>query len=272
MNTHNYQDNKQIQMARAHSLFEGSYSVDKSKQFIPFDPKKDDPKDRPGSLFIHVHPFLIETAKGLIVLDTGLGLRNEKGDLVIHENIKKLGFSIDDVQYVLMSHLHKDHASGMVDIKDGVKRLAFPNAEYVIQEKEWEAAYSSESPSYRTEVFDVLQRSGNILFVNGDGQLTPEIKYEISGGHSEFHQVFHLEIEGEHFFFGGDELPEPEEIFRSFIAKYDYDGKKARDLRAQYWAEGAPAGWVFLFYHSKNIAVGRPEQREDGTYKIINAE
>lgn len=259
-------------MAKAYSLFEGSYSVDSSKKFVPFDPKKDDPKDRPGSLFIHVHPFLIETKDGLIVLDTGLGLRNEDDELVIHANIKKLGFSIDDVKYVLMSHLHKDHAGGMIDVKDGVKRLAFPNAEYVIQEQEWEYAYSTESASYRTDVFDVLQRSGNILFVNGSGDLTPEISYELSGGHSQYHQVFHVKAEDKNYFFGGDELPEPEEIFRSFIAKYDYDGRRARDLRAQYWAEGAPEGWIYLFYHSKNIAVGKPEQREDGSYKIVNAE
>ena len=62
-------------MVRAYSLYEGSYSVDKSKKFIPFDPKKDDPKDRPGSLFIHVHPFLVETKGGLVLLDTGLGRR-----------------------------------------------------------------------------------------------------------------------------------------------------------------------------------------------------
>ena len=258
-------------MVRAYSLYEGSYSVDKSKKFIPFDPKKDDPKDRPGSLFIHVHPFLVETKGGLVLLDTGLGRRTEDDELMIHANIKKLGFDIEDVRYVLMSHLHKDHANGMVDFKDGSKRVAFPNAEYVIQEQEWEAAFSTESPSYRTDVFEVLQRSGNLLFVNGDGRLNDEIRYELSGGHSEFHQVFHIGTADEHYFFGGDELPEPEEIFRNFIAKYDYDGRRAKQLREEYWAAGAPEGWVFMFYHSKSIAIGRPEQREDGTYKIVDA-
>src|SRR5690606_9632724 len=147
---------------------------------------------------------------------------------------------------------HKDHASGMVDIKDGVKRLGFPNAGYVIQEQEGEAAYRSGSRSCRAEAFEGWRRTGSIVLGNGGGKLTTDIRYELSGGHSEFHQVFHVETEGEHFFFGGDELPEPEEIFRSFIAKYDFDGRKARDLRAKYWAAGAPEGWVFLFYHSKN--------------------
>lgn len=260
-------------MARAYSLFEGSYSVDVSKEFIPFDPEKDDPKDRPGSLFIHVHPFLIETSSALIVVDSGLGHRGEDGDLVLHNNIRALGFSPEDVNYVLISHLHKDHANGMVDEKDGEMKLSFPNATYVIQKEEWKLAGGAEdSSSYRKDVLEVLDGTDNLLLVDGDGKVNDEIRYERSGGHSKFHQVFHIEADGDHFFFGGDELPEPEELFKRFVAKYDFDGKKARDLREQYWEVGAPEGWTFLFYHSKNIAVGKPEQREDGSYKIVDGE
>ncbi|HAU53841.1 MAG TPA: MBL fold hydrolase, partial [Sphingobacterium sp.] len=32
-----------------------------------------------------------------------------------------------------------------------------------------------------------------------------------------------------------------------------------------------PAGWIFLFYHSKNITIGRSQIREDGTYKLVDA-
>lgn len=255
----------------AHSLYEGSFSVDTTKKFIPFDPALHDRKDRPGSLFIHVHPFLIESANGLILLDTGLGFTNDDGGLLLHDNLRKKGFEPDDVRYVLQSHLHKDHASGMVTDQDGSVRLAFSEAEYVIQRGEWEDAYSGKSDSYRTEIFDVLQRSGNLLLVEGDGIVNNEIRYEQSGGHTEHHQVFHIETGGEHFFFGGDEAPEPEQFFRSFAAKYDFDGRKAMELRAQYWEQGAPEGWIFLFYHSTNIAVGRPERRADGSYKIVDA-
>lgn len=256
---------------QAHSLYEGSFSVDTSKKFIPFDPAIHDRKDRPGSLFIHVHPFVIESPNGLILLDTGLGFTNDEGGLLLHDNLRKKGFEPDDVRYVLMSHLHKDHASGMITEEDGRLRLAFPEAEYVIQQGEWEDAYSGNSDSYRTAVFDVIQRSGNLLLVEGDGAINNEIRHEVSGGHTQYHQVFHIESGGEHFFFGGDEAPEPEQFFRSFAAKYDYDGRKAMNLREQYWKEGADEGWIFLFYHSTNIAVGRPERKSDGDYKIVDA-
>jgi hypothetical protein len=56
------------------ALGEGSYSVDATKKFIPFNPETDSKRDRPGSLFIHVNPFLIKTTNDLILLDAGLGL------------------------------------------------------------------------------------------------------------------------------------------------------------------------------------------------------
>lgn len=257
---------------QAHSLYEGSFSVDSTKKFIPFDPDIDDPKSRPASLFIHVHPFVIETAEGLLILDTGLGNYESDGTPVIYSNLQKLGLDPRDVRYVLMSHLHKDHASGMVWEKDGRIDLMFPDAEYVIQRGEWEDAYSGKSESYKTEIFDVIQRSGNLVLVEGNGQLTQEIRYELSGGHTEFHQVFHIESGGEHYFFGGDEAPEPEQFFRSFAAKYDFDGRKAMKLREEYWNQGQKEGWIFLFYHSTNISVGRPVLKPNGTdYKIISA-
>lgn len=255
----------------AHSLYEGSYSVDSTKTFIPFDPAIHDRKDRPASLFIHVHPFVIETADGLILLDTGLGFEKE-GKLLIHENLRAKGFSPDQVRYVLMSHLHKDHASGMVMRKeDGKVELAFPDAEYVVQRGEWESSFLGTEDSYQTDAFEVLQRSGNLVLVEGDGKLTTEIEYQVSGAHTEFHQVFHIRTGGEHYFFGGDEAPEPEQFFRHFAAKYDYDGRKAMNLRQQYWEEGSKTGWIFLMYHSTNISVGRPQQKPDGDYKLVDA-
>lgn len=256
-------------MIKAYSLYEGSYSVDKTKVFIPFDPEKDDPKDRPASLFIHVHPFLVETGSGLILLDTGLGHRDENGELLIYSNIKKLGFEPEDVRYVLLSHLHKDHVSGASDLE--YEEVSFPNAKYIVQQKEWDETWSSDDMDEDVKrVLEVLEASGQLVKVDGDGDLNAEISYEVTGGHTDFHQVFHIHAEGEHYFFGGDVLPEPEEIFRSFVAKYDVDGKRSRDLRAQYWSEGAPEGWVFLFYHAKSIQIGKSEKKEDGSYKLVD--
>lgn len=250
------------------ALYEGSYSVDVSKKFIPFDSSIHQAKDRPASLFIFVQPFLIKTENDLILIDTGLGFNNEDGSFLLHENIKKAGFNPDDVSLVLMSHLHYDHSGGLVCNKNGKLELSFPNAEYIIQRGEWEAAYSKPSKSYRTEIFDVLQRSGSIHFVEGSGRLNNEITYELTGGHSEFHQVFLISSTDKTYFFGADILPEPEQLLRSFIAKYDFDGRKAMELRLEYGKRAAEENWVCLFYHAKSQAIAKVAFVDD-RFKIL---
>jgi glyoxylase-like metal-dependent hydrolase (beta-lactamase superfamily II) len=239
------------------ALGEGSYSVDSSKQFIPFNPATDNAKDRPGSLFIHVNPFLIKTERDLIVLDSGLGYKDAQGELLLHQHIREVGFAPGEVSLVLQSHLHYDHTGGLVVERNGKLEPSFPQATHIIQRGEWDYALSGKSSSYRLPIFETLQREARIEFVEGNGEVRPGIHYELSGGHTQYHQVFLLEEDGTKCFFGGDELPEPEQLLRKFAAKYDFDGRKAMLLRDEYGQKAAAEDWVCLFYHAKTTAIGR---------------
>lgn len=249
-------------------LQEGSYSVDVSKKFIPFDPNFHKPAERPGSLFIHVQPFLVKTERDLILFDAGLGFKNNQDELVLHQNIRNAGFEPEEVSLVLMSHLHYDHTGGLVVERNGKLEPSFPDAEHVVQRGEWETAFSGKSSSYRLPIFEALQRSAHFTFLEGDGEFKPGITYQLSGGHCQFHQVFLLTENNEKIFFGGDELPEPEQLLRKFIAKYDYDGRKAMNLREEYGKRAAEENWTCLFYHSKTSVAGKVKY-EDESFSII---
>jgi glyoxylase-like metal-dependent hydrolase (beta-lactamase superfamily II) len=247
------------------ALGEGSYSVDSTKKFIPFNPETDNFRDRPGSLFIHVNPFLIKTSRDLIVLDTGLGFKDTRDELILHQNIRNAGFDPEDVTLVLMSHLHYDHSGGLVVERNGKLVPSFPQARHVIQKGEWEFGITGKSSSYHKEIFKALQ-DANITLVEGSGDLIPGIRYELSGGHCPFHQVFWIDIEGTKVLFGGDELPEPEQLIRKFIAKYDMDGRKAMLLREEYGKLASEEGWTCLFYHSKSFAIGNVSSDDGGEH------
>ena len=248
---------------------EGSYSVDTSKKFIPFNPLVDNFRDRPGSLFIHVNPFLIKTDHDLIVLDTGLGFKDTGDELILHQNICNAGFKPEDVTLVLMSHLHYDHSGGLVVERSGKLEPSFPQAMHVIQKKEWEFGLAGKSPSYHKEIFEALQFA-NIKLVEGSGELQPGIRYELSGGHCPYHQVFWIEEGGKKVLFAGDELPEPEQLIRRFIAKYDMDGRKAMQLREQYGKLAAEEGWICLFYHAKSFTIGTVSSDDGGEhFKVL---
>ncbi|HVV03642.1 MAG TPA: MBL fold metallo-hydrolase [Puia sp.] len=231
-------------------LSEGAFTIDKTKLFVPFDTAKDDLQQRPiGSLLVEVQPFAIVSTEDVLVLDTGLGFEID-GELQIHRNLRAAGIDPGKVTKVLMSHLHKDHAGGMSRMGPSeVREASFPNATYYIQRKELEYAYEKGPTSYITEELDWLRQSPKVVFLEGDGVLDGYIKYEVTGAHCPYHQVFRVVDGGEKVFFGGDVAPQLQQMKSRFVAKYDYDGKRAMELRQEWWEEGRREGWKFLFYH-----------------------
>ena len=256
---------------KIHALGEGSFSVDLSKKFVPFNPLTDHPQDRKGSIFIHVQPFLLKTEQDLILMDAGLGFKNPNGELMLHDNIRQAGFEPEEVTLVLMSHLHNDHTGGLVLERNGRMEPAFPDAEHIIQRGEWEFGFSGKSASYKEPIFEVLQRSAQITLVEGSGILKEGISYELTGAHCPFHQVFKIKSNGQIYFFGGDVLPEPEQLVRRFAAKYDFDGRKAMELREEFGKQAAAEDWVCLFYHAKNLAIGKVTNQNGFKVESIKA-
>ena len=69
-------------------LSEGTFTIDKTKQFVPFDTDKDDLQQRPvGSLLVEIQPFVVITSEDVLLLDTGLGFTNENGRLHLHQHL-----------------------------------------------------------------------------------------------------------------------------------------------------------------------------------------
>lgn len=236
-------------------LSEGVFTIGHDKIFVPFDESKDVLTDRPtGSLLVEIQPFLVKKNNELIVLDTGLGF-SKNGTPQIHQNLRALGFEPGDVTKVLLSHLHKDHAGGLMHrMSTGASAPMFPNATYYIHRQEADFALSNGKPSYMPEEIEPLLQTNQIHWLDGEeGEIGYGISWWHSGGHAPWHIVWLLEEKTEsgnsRLFFGGDEAPQLRQLKYNYVAKYDHDGRRASQLRKE-WAEtGKAAGWEFLFYH-----------------------
>jgi glyoxylase-like metal-dependent hydrolase (beta-lactamase superfamily II) len=231
-------------------LSEGSFTIDKSKLFVPFDESKDNLQDRnKGSLLVEVQPFVIITSEDVLLLDTGLGFK-KNGILQIHQNLMDNGINPSEITKVLLTHLHKDHAGGVgIEHNEPGNRLSFPNAQYYVQRKELEFAFEKGFPSYITNELECLRDNKQIRLLEGDGILNGYIRYQVTGAHCPYHQVYWIVDSGETVFFGGDDAPQLHQMKSRFVAKYDYDGKKCMELRQEWWKKGNAENWTFLFYH-----------------------
>ena len=231
-------------------ISEGSFTIDKTKQFVPFDDSTDVLKARPvGSLLVEVQPFVVITKNDVLLIDTGLGFSDAAGVMQLHKNLRNAGVEPNTVTKVLMSHLHKDHAGAVSEDRDR-NTLSFPGATYYVQQRELEYALGKGLPSYIPEEIGILQTASNVVLLTDDhGLIDNYIEYEVTGAHSLYHQVFWIREEGEIIFFGADDAPQLPQMKQRFAAKYDYDGKKAMELRLGWWEQGEKEKWTFLFYH-----------------------
>jgi len=231
-------------------LSEGTFTIDKTKLFVPFDDDDHDLKDRPaGSLLVEIQPFVVITSRDILLLDTGLGFE-KNGVLQLHQNLTEAGINPSEITKVLMTHLHKDHAGAIGIEREGLGgRLSLPNATYYVQRTEMAFAFEKGFPSYITEELVCLQNNERVELLEGEGTIDGYIDYQVTGAHSPYHQVFWIRDEGEVIFFGGDDAPQLQQMKHRFAAKYDHDGKKAMELRQGWWEQGEKEKWTFLFYH-----------------------
>jgi glyoxylase-like metal-dependent hydrolase (beta-lactamase superfamily II) len=233
-------------------LSEGSFTIDQSKLFVPFNKTEDELQERSkGSLLVEIQPFLVISSKDILLLDTGLGFE-KNGLLQLHQNLAAHGINAGDVTKILLTHLHKDHGGGVSkeDHRDNSHSLSFPNAQYYLQKRELDFAFEKGFPSFIPEELEPLRNSNRVVLLHDDsGTIDGYINYKVTAAHSPFHQVFWIKENDETIFFGGDDAPQLQQMKHRFVAKYDYNGKKAMELRRKWWEEGQRNGWTFLFYH-----------------------
>jgi len=247
-------------MAKIFPLSEGVFTIGHDKQFVPFDLSADELNDRPtGSLLVEVQPFLVVTDRDVIIMDTGLGFQNTDGIMQIHDNVRLAGYQPQDVTKVLLSHLHKDHAGGVVyEDSNGLIKPTFSNADYYVYRPEADFALKTGLPSYHPNEIEPLLASSQVKWLDGEeGFIDGYIHFHHSGAHCPEHIVYLIDDGSDKVFFGGDEAPQLKQMKIKYIAKYDYDGKKAMALREQYAQQGHQEGWQFLFYHDVKTPVSK---------------
>lgn len=161
------------------------------------------------------HCLVVQQGAQVVVVDTGLGrkmdaktesrwhLGRPQGDLI--DGLARIGLAPGDVTLVIDTHLHADHCSGNTRFVDddpasGEVVAAFPNAEYVVQRREYEDAMRPNErtrATYLLENYAPLVERGQMRLLDGDTELLPGVRVVVTPGHTPGHQSVILESEGE---------------------------------------------------------------------------
>ncbi|WP_431609656.1 MBL fold metallo-hydrolase [Chryseobacterium sp. 'Rf worker isolate 10'] len=235
-------------------LKEGNFSASKTKDFTLL---TEENFDNIGGIKMSVQPFLIITENDYILLDAGIGWKNDSGKTVVSEILERENIRPEQITKLLLSHLHKDHIEGAVKLTENGFEAAFPNAQIYIQKRELDFAMEKKgNPSFDFEILEKLIKLPNIIWMNEDqGQITDEISYEVVGGHTPFMQVFWIKENEETVFYGADDLPQASYLKYHLAYKSDFDGRKAMELRLKWEKEARENNWKILLYHDLDKAI-----------------
>lgn len=205
-----------------------------------------------------------------ILIDTGYGsklpekqrknLACESGDPLLR-NLAEVGFQPEDIDLVIFSHLHFDHAGGGTRLNEnGEIATTFPNAEYVAQRREWVMA-TSELPelrgAYPQDNLKPLQESGQLRLVDGNVELAPGIRTIVTGGHTEGHQAVLIESEGQTAVYTGDICGTRMHLPVLWCMAYDTCLLQTRRAKADLLGQIADKDWLALLDHDPDVAAVR---------------
>jgi glyoxylase-like metal-dependent hydrolase (beta-lactamase superfamily II) len=172
--------------------------------------------DEKNRITLALNCFLIKSEGKNILVDTGIGNKlpeksqkiYQASDFRLPHSLESIGIHPQEIDFVVLSHLHFDHAGGVVTLVNGEPELTFPNAIHVIQEKEWNTAKNPDNlnkPAYNfKDDLELLEKSGNFKLVNGDYKITNEVSVSFTGGHSEGNQIVKVHSDNEFAVFAGD--------------------------------------------------------------------
>ena len=221
--------------------------------------------------------MLLLTPTAKIIIDSGIGNKmtekQQEHFLVqqpwrLPEDLKRLGITTDEIDFVIPTHADFDHAGGLTRPDDnGNLTPTFPKAQHIFQEKEWQVVKNPDrrsATSYWPENFSGLEEGKNLKIINGDLQLTPEVKIFLTGGHTSGHQGIEINSQGESAVHLGDLLPSQNHLNPLWVIAYDDYPMEVIAVKERLLPDYARHHSWILFYHDTEICAGRAQIDADG--------
>jgi glyoxylase-like metal-dependent hydrolase (beta-lactamase superfamily II) len=166
------------------------------------------PLDEYHRLRAGLNCLVVRAAGKTVLVETGVGTKGGRAPAGI--DLKETGRLLDalaqegirpqDVDIVINTHLHFDHAGGNTTLAEGRVVPTFPRARYFLPKGEWEEAQRPNErtrATYLAENFEPLMAARQVELVEGEVEVVPGVRMVPAPGHTAHHMVVEVESEGE---------------------------------------------------------------------------
>lgn len=217
------------------------------------------PHNDNNQIELRTDPILVQWNGKKLLIDAGIGngKLNEKQkrnfgvteESQIEGSLNELGLSCKDIDYVLMTHLHFDHACGLTKNIDGEFHSVFPNAAIITSQVEWDEMRKPNIRSQSTywrENWEKIQ--DQVQTYEKEWEFGP-IKMVHTGGHSDGHSIVHMKDGEDLVIHMADIMPTHAHQNVLWVMAYD-DYPMDSIAEKQKWMEyGLKQNAWFTFYH-----------------------
>jgi len=221
-----------------------------------------------------------------LLLEAGIGvffdpkLRDRYGvvepEHVLLDSLAARGLKPEDIDVVVLSHLHFDHAGGLLTPwrEDGQYELVFPRARFLVGEQQWARArkpHQRDRASYVPELNKLLEDSGRLELVSGDGSLTlgEDFRFIFSDGHTPGLMLTMLETEEGSAFFCSDLIPGTPWVHLPVTMGYDRYPEKLVEEKEALLSRYAERGTHLLLTHDAKAATCKVARDETGRFSGV---
>jgi glyoxylase-like metal-dependent hydrolase (beta-lactamase superfamily II) len=249
---------------KIHSIDTGFFSTDGGAMFGIVSRKvwtRKYPVDEENRCPLAMRVLFVDLGDRKVLFDTGVGAAKVNGMAYyrfhglknVVQELAKIGYGVEEVTDVVLSHLHFDHCGGAaVFSTEGFWVPAFPKATYWASSRQWDMAQHPplwESDSFAPDVIRALKDAGKLQMVSQDGFLFPGVRIRLVQGHTDDQLVSYISDGTDTVVFCGDVIPMEPHLMPLCIAAVDNSAVISADEKVRLLEEAGDAGQVLFFYH-----------------------